>query len=296
VNRLAASTIALAAILSVSCSGTSPSATPSGSSVNVVTSTTVFADLVRNVGGNHVTVRSLVPNGGEVHTFDPRPSDAAVVSDSELLVYNGLGLDDWLVPFAQQVGMRPNAQLLALAPNQPEVSYIDDNPHLWMDPAYARLYVDEIRLKLIELDPAGQPDYDANAARYDHELSELDDWARGQIATLPAGSRRLVSFHDAFPYFAAAYDLEVVGVVVAAPGQDPSPAQVAALIEAIRASGVRAILAESQFNPAMAQTIADETGATVVSDLYTDSLGDPPVDTYAGALRWDVERIVAALQ
>jgi len=116
------------------------------------------------------------------------------------------------------------------------------------------------------------------------------------MLAIPDSERRVVSFHDAFPYFAAAYDLEIVGVLVESPGQDPSAAEVARLVDAIRQAGVGAILTESQFNPDLAETIASETDAQVVDDLYTDTLGDPPVDSYIGAMRWNVEQIVAALQ
>ena len=105
-----------------------------------------------------------------------------------------------------------------------------------------------------------------------------------------------MSFHEAFPYFANAYGLEIVGSVIGVPGQDPSAGEVAALVDAIRASGAKAVFTEAQFNPDLAKAIADEAGVAVESDLYNDSLGDPPVDTYEGLIRWDVERIVAALR
>lgn len=289
-RRITTTAIAGLLFFVAACSNGNP-----GSGLTVVTSTTVLADFVRQVGGDRVSVTALVPKGGDVHTFDPSPSEAVSVSHARLIVLNGLGLDDWLLSFAEQAGAADTPQL-QLAVNQPDVVYIGDNPHLWMNAAYAAIYVDEIRLKLIEIDPAGQATYDANAARYGEQLATLDTWARQQLATIPAQERRVVSFHDAFPYFAAAYDLEMVGVLVEAPGQDPSPAEVARLIESIRQSGVKVILAEAQFGSQLAQTIGDETGVTVVNDLYTDSLGNPPVDTYDGALRWDVERITAALR
>ncbi|HUF05881.1 MAG TPA: metal ABC transporter substrate-binding protein, partial [Candidatus Binatia bacterium] len=186
--------------------------------------------------------------------------------------------------------------VIELAVGLIEVDYIDDNPHLWLDPAYASIYVDLIRLKLIELDAGGQADYDANADAYDDQLVGLDEWARGEFDALPPENRRIVSFHDAFPYFARAYGLEIVGVVVEAPGQEPSAGEVAALINAIRRSGARAILAEEQFSDELARTIADETDANLVGDLYTDSLGDPPLDSYDAIMRWDVQRIVEALR
>ena len=127
-------------------------------------------------------------------------------------------------------------------------------------------------------------------------LAALDAAIRAQIATLPAANRKLVSYHDAFPYFAAAYGLTIVGTVVPAPGQDPSAGQVVALIDVIRASGVKAIFSEAQFNPKVEQQLAAEAGVKVVSNLYNDALGPPPVDTYEAMMRWDADRVVEALR
>ena len=305
--------LVILALTFAACAGAGPSPSAGAATLSVVTTTTVFGDLVKQVGGERVDVHALVPKGGEVHTFDPAPSDAAKLSGARLLVLNGLGLDDWLLGFAAQAGA-DNAPVLALAEDLEEVEYIEGgeehegeappepgeehrfNPHLWLNVAYSRLYVDRIRLKLIEIDPAGQATYDANADAYDARLVELDTWVRQQMDSIPADQRRVVSFHDAFPYFAAAYDLEIVGVVVEAPGQDPSAAEVAALVTAIEEASVSAILTESQFSDELARTIAADTGATVVGHLYTDTLGDPPIDTYEAAMRYDVDQITAALR
>lgn len=309
---LAVVVTSLVSLFGACAGGQTPSPSAGSTALSVVTTTTVFADLVKQVGGDRVAVHSLVPKGGEVHTFDPAPSDAAAVTGARLLVINGLGLDDWLLFFAQQAGAS-EVPVLELGENLEEVDYIEGgeehepgpgemaeehpfNPHLWLNPAYAKIYADRIRLKLIELDAAGQQAYDANAEAFEGRLDELDAWARQQMDAIPADQRQVVSFHDAFPYFAAAYDLKIVGVVVQAPGQDPSAAEVAELVNEIRQTGVSAILSETQFSEELAQTIAAETGATVVSDLYTDTLGDSPLDTYEAVIRHDVEQITAALR
>jgi manganese/iron transport system substrate-binding protein len=299
------------AMMLAACTSGGQSPTPTGQSPNpggdgltVVATTTVLAHFVEQVGGDRVDVHALVPKGGEVHTFDPAPSDAARLSQARLLVLNGLGLDDWLLALAEDAG-QADLPVVELAEDLEEVEYLEGdgadgdhpyNPHLWLNVAYARLYVDRIRLKLIEVDPANQADYDANAEAYDEQLEALDAYVREQLAGIPEDDRRVVSFHDAFPYFAAAYGLEIVGVVVSAPGQEPSAGEVARLVTEIRESGVKAILAEAQFSDRPAQAIADETDATVVSQLYTDSLGDQPQDSYEGALRWNVDRIVEVLR
>jgi len=281
--------------------GCTPSASPSsGSAVHVVATTTVFADLVAEVGGDRVSVRSLVPAGGEPHTFDPRPSDVTAFADADLVVMNGLGLDDWVVDLMSDAGS--DAPVLVLAEDLPGADYIAGeevgsiNPHLWLNVAYAIAYVDRIETALADVDPAGADGYAERAAAYRSELVNLDASARAELAAIPESKRRVVAFHDAFPYFAAAYGLEVVGTVVEAPGQDPSAGQVTALIDAIQASGVSAILSEAQFPADLVEQIADETGVEVVADLYSDSLGDQPVDSFVGLIRWDVDRIAEALQ
>jgi ABC-type Zn uptake system ZnuABC Zn-binding protein ZnuA len=268
--------------------------------LRVVATTTVFADLVRQVGGDEVEVTSLVPKGGEVHTFDPAPSTARAVAGADLIVMNGLGLDDWLGELAANVGT--DAQVIRLGEDLPDVEYIESeedgtvNPHLWLDVALAERYVVRIRDALVELRPAETGRLGEAAAAYLARLGELDLEVRAALAALPAADRRVVSFHDAFPYYARAYDLTIVGNVVRAPGQEPSAGEVGALVDAIREADVSAILSEVQFSDAVVQTIADETGATVVTELYSDSLGDPPVDSFEALIRWDTDRIVAAIE
>ncbi|HWP62420.1 MAG TPA: metal ABC transporter substrate-binding protein [Candidatus Binatia bacterium] len=290
-------------------------ATPGSSErLQVVATTTVLADFVAQIGGDRVSVAALVPKGGEVHTFDPTPSDARRLAEADLVVANGLGLDDWLTGLAADAGA--TAPIVKLGENLPGAEYlegdehdgdehdgeVDDhgaseavNPHLWLDVANARRYAARIAEELERLDPSGAAAYRAAASAYDARLADLDAWIRTRIEAVPTDDRRVVSSHEAFPYYARAYGLEIVDVIVPSPGQEPSAAQIARLIEAIRASGVRAILAEAQFNPALAERIAAETGVPVVTNLYSDSVGDPPADTYEGLMRWNTERIVEAL-
>ena len=307
-NRLAASFAAL--LLVSACTGAAPGPSPGEGQLTIVTTTTVLADMVREVAGDRAIVHALVPSGAEVHTYDPAPSDVARLAGADLLVLNGLGLDDWLLDLARDAAQQ-DLPVVELAEDLDGVEYIeadpdddhgtgdDDhayNPHLWLDVSYARLYVERLREELALVDPAGSATYEANAASYDARLADLDASIAEQMRALPEQDRKVVSFHDAFPYFAAAYDLVVVGVVVSAPGQEPSAAEVAGLISAIRDSGVKVILAEAQFSDQLAQMIAAETGAQVVSELYTDSLGDQSLDTYESAMRWNTEAIVEGLR
>lgn len=282
--------------------GGSPLPTPDPDALRVVTTTTVFADMVAQIGGSRVSVKSIVPKGAVVETFDPSPGDVAAVSDAQLVVMNGLGLDDWLAPMMSSAAV--GVPTVRLAPDLPGVTYVKGeeegaeavNPHLWLNVAYAALYAQRITEGLREVAPADAATFEAGGQAYVARLTALDESVKQQIATVPPENRKLVSFHEAFPYFAAAYGLEIVGSVVEVPGQDPSAGQVAALVDAIKKSGAKAVFTEAQFSPDLSRAIADEAGVKVESNLYNDSLGDPPVDTYEGLIRWDAERIVLALK
>ncbi len=298
-TRHLAATVAIA-ILTAACGAGSSSRAP-GAPVNVVTTTTVFADLVKNVGGDYVSVTSLVGKNGDVHTFEPKPADVQIVAGANLLVMNGLGLDDWLektITNAAATGtplikLGPGATGVALLPGEQPGT---QNPHLFMNVKYTELYVGEIATALKAGDAAHATQYDAQAAAYKQRLETLDASVRARIATIPEANRKLVVFHDAFPYFAREYGITIVGVAVEAPGQDPSAGYTAQLITAIKAAGVKAIFSESQFPAKLVEQLAAETGAKVIANLYDDALGDPPVTSYEAVINWDVDQLVTALK
>jgi ABC-type Zn uptake system ZnuABC Zn-binding protein ZnuA len=267
----------------------------------VVTTSTVFGDLIQNVGGALVAVTSLVPHGTDVHTFAPTPADLRIVTAARLVFMNGLELDDWLRETITNAAAA-DVPVVELAPGLPGVELLPgeepgtQNPHLWMAVPNAIRYVDRIEAALQSVDPANAEAYASQAAAYRGRLAALDARVRDEIGAIAAEDRKFVMFHDAFPYFAREYGFEVVGVAVEAPGQDPSAGEVAALVEAIKASGVKAIFSEAQFPSQLVERLAAETGATVVADLYDDSLGDPPVTSYEALIEWDVDQLVGALR
>jgi ABC-type Zn uptake system ZnuABC Zn-binding protein ZnuA len=286
------------ALLAAACSSGSGSPSAAGKAgLKVVTTTTVFADIVQNIGGDRVAADSIIPAGVGPEDYEPRPDDARKLADADLIVKNGVGLDDFLDKLLD--ANTKGTPLLTLGDGIPTIDIDGEaNPHFWLDPTLVRdQYLPRITAKLIELDPAGKTTYEANAAAYAHKLDELDTTLKAKVETIPATDRKLVTFHDAFPYFARHYGFELVGVVLANVGQEPTAAELADLVDKVKAAGVKAVFSEAQFNPKLSQTLADEAGIKqIVTSLYNDALGPAPADTYLGMMTWNVDQIVQALK
>jgi ABC-type Zn uptake system ZnuABC Zn-binding protein ZnuA len=272
--------------------------TPVAGALKVVTTTTVFADIVQNVGGSRVVASSIIPAGVGPEDYEPKPDDAKKLADADLIVSNGVGLDDFLDDLLAS-GSGGETPRLVLGEGIPVLTVDgEENPHFWLDPTLVvQYYLPAIAAKLTELDPDGTATYVANVAAYGGTLEALDAELLARVGEIPEANRKLVTFHDAFPYFAQHYGFELVGVILDNVGQEPTAGELAALVETVKAAGVKAVFSEAQFNPKLSETLAQEAGITnVVTTLYNDSLGPPPADTYVGLMRWNVDQIVPALR
>jgi ABC-type Zn uptake system ZnuABC Zn-binding protein ZnuA len=286
--------VGCAAPAAIQPSPTSSAPTPSTPNPKqVLATTTLFADMAANVGGNRVKVESIVPAGSHVEEFEPKPEDSKKVATADLIIKNGLDLDDpWADPLLKD--KKKDATVVTLTEG---LTALNDNPHMWFDLQLARKYVEKIRDALIAVDASGRDYYMTRAKSYDDQLVKLDGDVRAQIATIPAARRKLVTSHDAFAYFAKAYGLEIIGFAQPEPGKDPSPAELARLVKDIKAAGVPAIFSEVGVSPAIAQTLAKEAGVTkIVTDLPTDSIVAPPADTFIGVVRTVTQKITDALK
>ncbi|OGB91386.1 MAG: hypothetical protein A3H39_12065 [candidate division NC10 bacterium RIFCSPLOWO2_02_FULL_66_22] len=171
------------------------------------------------------------------------------------------------------------------------------NPHLWLDVAKAKAYVEKIRDALANVDGANAAYYSDRARAYLVQLDELDAWIQTEVDKIPRARRKLVTFHDAFPYFARRYGFSVHGFIVASPGKEPSARELTVLARRIKREEVPAVFAESQFNPKAMEVLARDTGVRVVTNLYTDSLGSgPEANSYIALMKHDVSQIVKALR
>lgn len=314
-------------VLVAGCNGSAASPSPSESSeaaadYTVIATTSVFADLAQLALGDNVTVETIIPAGVDVHTFEPSPADAQKLAGADLIVMNGLGLDEWALSLLEAAG-KSEEDVLELAEGIDESNawvYLEGekhdeeedeehseeedeehghggtDPHIWLDPKGAAIYVNRIAARvaaeLPERAAAIESARDAGLA----EIAVLDEELRVGFAAVDASTRKIVTFHDAFGYFARAYDIEIVGVAVEAPGQEPSAKEIAALIDAIKAAGVTSVFSEAQFPSKVLDQVATETGATVLENLYSDALGDAPANSYLGAMRANASAILASFK
>jgi ABC-type Zn uptake system ZnuABC Zn-binding protein ZnuA len=317
-QRCAAALVAAIALTVGACGGSSASASPSnGPDYVVLATTSVFADIAKLALGDTVTIDIIVPAGVDVHTFEPSPADAQKLTDADLIVMNGLGLDEWVLTLLEAAG-KTEADVLELGEDLTGFEYIESaedkheagaeegetdehgdggtDPHIWLDPAGAQLYMERIANRVSD-DRADLADrITAALSEGVDQLTALKNDVAAKYAAIPVEKRKIVTFHDAFGYYARAYGITIVGVAVEAPGQDPSVQEIAALIEAIRAAGVTSIFSEVQFPSKVLDQIAAETGAVVLEDLYSDALGAAPADTYVGAMQKNADAILASFK
>jgi ABC-type Zn uptake system ZnuABC Zn-binding protein ZnuA len=263
--------------------------------VKVVASLAIFADFVRQVGGDRVDVSTLIPAGADPHTYDPPPGRVVWLTEADLVIVNGLGLEAALQDVIDE-NTPSSTPITELSQGLTVITsdHQSANPHLWLDVQNASAYVERIRDALVQIDPAGADVYRSNADSYLAELRTLDQEVAAAIDSIPSDRRKLVTFHDAFPYLAQRYGLEVIGVVVASPGKEPSAKDVADLVEAIAAEDVPAVFKEPEYNSSVLELAADDAGVEVCT-LYSHAL-DKKVDTYVKLMRFDAKELVRCLE
>jgi ABC-type Zn uptake system ZnuABC Zn-binding protein ZnuA len=288
--------------------GTACASSGRSSKLNVATTIAPIADLVRQIAGSRVEVVQLIPDGTDSHTFEPRPSDARALRDADLVIFNGLHLETPTQRMAE-ANRGPNTQYLLLGDNTIgesdrifdfsfPASEGDPNPHLWLSVPYAKRYAELIMNKLVELDPPNAEYYRANATALFARMDQLDAAIFLAVQALPASNRRLLTYHDSWAYFGRRYGMEVIGAIQPSDFSDPSPRQVAALIDQIRASRVPAIFGSEVFPSTVLEVIGRETGARYVDSLRDDDLPGNPGEathTYLGMMLEDVRTMFAAL-
>jgi manganese/iron transport system substrate-binding protein len=280
------------ALAVAACSSQAPRQAQSDK-VKVATTISTLNSMVEGVGGEHVSVKNIVPVGASPETFEPAPQDVATVADAQVLVENGAGLETWLDRLLRDAGGRSLHIVIGAA----GLPVKNDNPHLWMDPVYAKHYVAEIRDALIAVDPANANDYRRNADAYDRQLDDLIARIRAQIASVPPSHRYMIVFHNAWQYYNDRFGITTLGFVERNPGQEPNPQQIAALIDLAKTHHLHGVFSEPEYSPKLLYAIAQGAGIKVVEDLYDDSIGtDPRVGNYISMLTYDTNVIVKTMK
>jgi ABC-type Zn uptake system ZnuABC Zn-binding protein ZnuA len=255
----------------------------------------VFADYARQVGGGRVEIFQLLGDGVDVHSYQMTPADVAALSRSQLLLYNGFDLEPFVAPLA--AAARPDLTRVALADGlTPIVQGGHANPHFWLDPRLAAHYVERTRDAFASADPAGADAYRANADAYLAALRALDAELEQQLGEIPAQNRKLIVSHDAFAYLARRYGLQEIGTVLSVDAQEPSPAELVALVRQVRQAGVRTLFVEPQVTSRITQQVAREAGLQLLP-LYSDTFPpDGSIRTYVDMMRANGRTLVEGLR
>ena len=289
------------------CGGPGPAGQPAasgpapldqGEKLRIVATTNLVGDVVGRVGGDRITLTTLMGKGADPHSYVPTPSDTAAVYDAHLLFANGAGLEEFLSEMLANVGGSAVRVYLSDGLQLRTLSGGDPDPHVWFDVHNVLQWVAAIEQSLTTLDPANAAAYRANAEAYTRELEALDAWIVQQVAAIPQANRKLVINHPVLGYLAARYGLEQIGAVYPlSPSAEPSAQDLAALEKMVRQFGVPAVFAENTVSAKLAEQVSTDTGVKLVL-LYTDSLGGPGTgaETYLDLMRYDVQAIVEALR
>jgi ABC-type Zn uptake system ZnuABC Zn-binding protein ZnuA len=303
-----------AAALAVGC-GDDESTTGDSGTISVVTTLPLFADFAREIGGDRVEVNSLLPIGSDPHTWEPAPSDVQRVAEADIVFANGLDLEpaainviepniDSSAPFVLLAEKAEAAgATVAQLPEgfeeeggeEPAGEEHGDDPHLWMDPTNTALYAGIIRDTFVQADPDGKSSYDENYESYIAAIENVISYVSDKVSEIPESNRKLVTTHDAFGYFASAYNLEVVAFVAASPGQEASPADIASLSSAMKDEGVPAVFVEPQIHSEgeILRQAGEDAGVEVCT-LYSDSLDDR-VTNYIELMQYNGDELARCL-
>jgi len=278
--------------------------------LSVITSVSPITNIVKNIAGDKISLTGLVPEGVNSHTFEPVPSDIIKLNNADLVIINGLFLEDNMEKVVNEsLKNKPDIQLLKLADNTiNSTGWIFDfsfpkelghpNPHLWLNPVNAMKFANLTKDKLIEMDPNNTAYYTENAEKYIALLKQLDEGIEAAVQTISPENRKLITYHDSWAYFAPRYNITVIGAVQPSDFSEPSPLDVAKLIDQIKAEKIPAIFASEVFSNRITDQIAKEAGINIVQTLRDDSLPGnltSPNHTYVGMMLDNMEHMIIPL-
>ena len=300
----------LAVVSSTSVDNNLNSVYAANKTLNVITSVSPITNIVKNIAGDKINLTGLVPEGVNSHTFEPVPSDIVKLSNADLVIINGLFLEDNMEKVVNEsLKNKPDIQLLKLADGTiNSTGWIFDfsfpkeqghpNPHLWLNPVNAMKFANLTKDKLIEMDPNNTAYYTENAKKYITLLKQLDEGIKAAVQSVPPENRKLITYHDSWAYFAPRYNMTVIGAVQPSDFSEPSPLDIAKLIDQIKAEKVPAIFASEVFSNRITDQIAKEAGVGIVQTLRDDALPGnltSPNHTYVGMMLDNMEHMINPL-
>ena len=295
--------ILLLALLVLGCGGRAFADAPK---LKAVATFSILGDLVAQVGGDRVAVTTLVQPNADAHGYTPAPSDARTLAEARIVVVNGLGLEGWIDRLIKASGTRAPVVVASAGIKPIEASDDDhghghahhDDPHAWQNVANVKRYVTNIRDALVRVDPDNASTYAENAKIYLATLDGLDAEVRAAIAAIPSAQRRVITTHDAFGYFTAAYGLSFIAPQGVSTDSEASPRDVARIIRQIRQEKVPAVFLENIADPRLMQQIVRESGAAIGGKVFSDALSGPggPAASYVMMMRNNVSAFTAALR
>jgi ABC-type Zn uptake system ZnuABC Zn-binding protein ZnuA len=307
-RRLAALGGALALMVLAGCSGANAGSPDADGRLLVATTVSPITSIAAAVAGDLVDIEGIVPEGTNSHTFEPKPDTAKLLSTADVIFVNGLKLEDPTLELAR-ANMKSGAEIIEIGTLVlPESEYIYDfsfpkeggkpNPHLWTDTQFAIKYAQLIRDELSARDPANASAYAANTEAFAQKVNELDVALRKDQETIPGGRRVLLTYHDAYAYFAKNFGWQVVGALQPSDFGDPAPNEVASLIEQVKTQGVRTIFGSEVFPSAVLKEVANATGARFEASLRDDDLPGKPGDpdhSWLGLMQYNYATMVKGL-
>lgn len=266
-----------------------------------LTTFTVLADMVKNVAGDKVEVESITKPGAEIHGYEPTPGDIVRMQSADIVLDNGLNLEKWAEKLYENVKGVPHVTLSeGVAPSPiAEGPYKDKpNPHAWMSPANALIYIDNIAEALVQIDPKNKTTYEQNAETYKSQLREIDTKLKNGLSSLPENNRYLVSCEGAFSYLIKDYDLKELYLWPINADAQGTPQQIKRVVEEVKTNTIPAVFCESTVNSKAQEQVAHETGAHFGGVFYVDSLSasDGPTPTYVKLLEYNVSTLLKGLK
>jgi len=271
-----------------------------GEKLKVVTSFSILADITQQIAGDKLELYNLVGADADAHVYQPSAEDAKAIFAADLIIANGLGFEPWLarlIASSEAPGTRIDASTGVLPLMLDEDGEKVADPHAWQSLANGEIYVRNITQALSQIDPANAQLYAYRSEAYISQIRALLSAARSSLSQLPKAQRTIITSHDAFSYLGQAYGLSFIAPQGLSTADEPSAADVAALIRQIRTDGVKAVFVENIRDPRLIQQIASEAGAKVGGTLYSDALAsEGPASTYLGMFKYNLDTLLAALQ